>query len=204
MLWLYILLGILLGILLILLIPIRIRLKYQKEFELLLYIGFVKLRLIPAKPKKPKKEKSKGKSKEKTEEKPKEAEKNKNIIQEKGISWLVNLIKKVSELACGVLKDFFKHIIIKRMMLSIVIAEDDAAKTAINYGYYCSAVYPAVGIIVRSAKCKKYGIDIKPNFDENAKSSYYFDLDVKILVIWILAVIFGHGKEIIDVIKEFR
>lgn len=204
MLWLYILLGILLAFLLILLIPVRIRLKYQKEFELILYIGFVKLKLIPAKPKKPKKEKSKEKTKEKPKEKHKETEKNKNILQEKGVSWLVNLIKRISGLACGVLKDFFKHIIIKRLMLSIVISEEDAAKTAINYGYYCSAVYPAVGIIVRSAKCKKYGVDIKPNFDENAKSSYYFDLDVKILVICILAVILGHCKEIIDVIKEFR
>lgn len=204
MLWLYILLGILLFVLLILLIPIRLKLKYQKEFELLLYIGFVKLRLIPAKPEKPKKEKSKEKSKEKTEKKPEESEKNKNIIQKKGISWLVNLIKKVAELACGVLKDFFKHIIIKKLMLSIVVAEENAAKTAVNYGYYCSAVYPAVGIIVRSAKCKKYGVDIKPDFDENAKSDYYVELEVKILVLWILAVLIGHGKEIINVLKEFR
>lgn len=200
MLWLYILLGALLFILLILLIPIRMKLKYQNELLLSLYIGFVKLRLIPAKPKKPKKEKSK----KKTDEKPKETEKKKNIIKEKGISWLVNLIKKLAQLAGGVLKDFFKHIIIRKLMLSIVVAEEDAAKTAVNYGYYCSAVYPAVGIIVKTAKCKKYGVDIKPDFDENAKPDYFVELDAKIRVIWILAVLIGHSKEFLDVIKELK
>lgn len=200
MLWLYILLGILLFFLLILLIPIKIKLEYQNKLVLFLYIGFVKLRLIPSKPKKSKKEKSKVKTAEKT----KEPEKNNNIIKEKGVSWLVNLIKKIAELAGGVLKDFFKHIIIKKLMLSIVVAEEDAAKTAVNYGYYCSAVYPAVGIIVRNVKCKKYGIDIKPDFDENAKSCYYAELEAKIRVLWILAVLFGNGREIIDVIKEFK
>lgn len=200
MLWLYILLGILLFILLILLIPIRLKLKYQNELVLSLYIGFVKLRLIPSKPKKPKKEKSK----KKTDEKPKKPEKKKNIIKEKGISWLVNLIKKLAQLAGGVLKDFFKHIIIRKLMLSIVVAEEDAAKTAVNYGYYCSAVYPAVGIIVKTAKCKKYGVDIKPDFDENAKPHYFVELYAKIRVIWIMAVLISHSKETLDVLTEIK
>ena len=165
-----------------------------------LYIGFLRLRLIPAKPKKPKKEKSK----KKTDEEPKKPEKKKNIIKDKGISWLANLIKKLAQLADGVLKDFFKHIIIRKLMLSIVVAEEDAAKTAVNYGYYCSAVYPAVGILVKAAKCKKYGVDIKPDFDENAKPYYFVELDAKIRVIWILAVLIGHSKELLDVIKEFK
>lgn len=200
MLWLYILLGILLFILLILLIPIRLKLKYHNELLLSLYIGFVRLRLIPAKPKKPKKVKTQ----KKTDEKPKEPEKKKNIIKEKGVVWLVNLIKKLAQLADGVLKDFFKHIIIRKLMLSIIVSEEDAAKTAVNYGYYCSAVYPAVGIIVKTAKCKKYGVDIKPDFDENSKPDYFVELDAKIRVIWILAVLIGHSKEILDVIKEIK
>lgn len=200
MLWLYIILGILLFILLALLVPIGIKLKYQNELELLLYIGFVKLRLIPEKPKKHKKEKAK----KTIEEKPKEPEKKKNMIQEKGLSWLVSLIKKTAELAVGVLKDFFKHILIKKLLLSITVAEDDAAKTAVNYGYYCSAVYPAIGLIADSVKCKKYGVDIKPDFAEKAKSNYLIELEVKIRVLWIIAVLLGHGKEIIDVIYEFR
>lgn len=200
MLWLYILLGVLLFILLILLIPIGIKLKYQNEPELSLYIGFVKLRLIPEKTKKPKKEKTKKKKEDKTNE----PEKKKNIIQKKGLSWFVNIIKKTAELACGVLKDFFKHILIKKFMLSITVASDDAAKTAVNYGYYCSAVYPVVGLIVGAVKCKKYGVDIKPNFDENAKSDYFIELEAKIRILWILAVLLCHGKEILEVINEFR
>lgn len=200
MLWLYILFGILLFILLVLLIPVGIKLKYQNELQLFLYIGFVKLRLIPEKPKKTKKEKAKKKTENKTDE----PEKNKNIIKEKGLPWLVSLLKKLAELAGGVLKDFFKHIIIRKLMLSITVASDDAAKTAVNYGYYCSAVYPAVGLIAGAVKCKKYGVDIKPNFDENAKSNYFVELEAKIRILWILSVLLSHGKEIIEVLKEFR
>lgn len=197
MLWLYILFGILLFILLVLLIPVGIKLKYQNELQLFLYIGFVKLRLIPEKPKKEK-------AKKKTENKTDKPEKNKNIIKEKGLPWLVSLLKKLAELAGGVLKDFFKHIIIRKLMLSITVASDDAAKTAVNYGYYCSAVYPAVGLIAGAVKCKKYGVDIKPNFDENAKSNYFVELEAKIRILWILSVLLSHGKEIIEVLKEFR
>lgn len=200
MLWLYILLGILLFILLILLIPVGIKLKYQNEPQLFLYIGFVKLRLIPEKPKKPKKEKAK----KKTENKANKPETNKSIIKEKGLPWFVSLLKKLAELAGGVLKDFFKHIIIRKLMLSITVASGDAAKTAVNYGYYCSAVYPAVGIIVGAVKCKKYGVDIKPNFDEKAKSNYFVELEAKIRVLWILSALLSHAKEIIEILKEFR
>lgn len=55
------------------------------------------------------------------------------------------------------------------MSLSISVAGDDAADTAIKYGKYCAVVYPAVGTIVRVVKCKGYGVDINPNFSEKQK-----------------------------------
>lgn len=51
MLWLYILLGIVLFIALVMFIPITLRASYKEEFWCAVYIGFVKLQLVPAKPK---------------------------------------------------------------------------------------------------------------------------------------------------------
>lgn len=57
MLWLYILLGIVLFIALVMFIPITLRASYKEKFWCAVYIGFVKLQLVPAKPKKEKKKK---------------------------------------------------------------------------------------------------------------------------------------------------
>ena len=197
----YIILGIILLILIVLFMPIRVKASYDSDLTVTLYIGFVRLQLVPSKPEKKKRKKKKPK---KTENKEKKTEqKKKNIASEKGLSWLVETIRKVADLAQNVLKDFFRHIIIKNMMISITVAEGDAATTAVHYGYYCSALYPAVSIIARSTKCRHYGVDISPDFNEKAESHYAIDFSAKILVIWILALILKNGKKLIDIVKEF-
>lgn len=61
MLWLYILLGIVLFIALVMFIPITLRASYKEKFWCAVYIGFVKLQLVPAKPKKKRRRKLKNK-----------------------------------------------------------------------------------------------------------------------------------------------
>lgn len=187
MLWLYILLGILLVIFLLLLTPVKLKAAYNENFRCVLKIGFVKFSLYPPKPKKKKKPK-KADEEQKSEETKKES-----LIKEKGISWLFDLIKKIADLAVGALKDFFRHIIVKKLLLSISIAESDAADTAVKYGYCCSAVYPAFGIIVGAVKCKKYGVDISPDFEEKAKSAVNMELEARIKILWLLALVIKHG-----------
>lgn len=187
MLWLYILLGILLVIFLLLLTPVKLKASYNENFRCILKIGFVKFSLYPPKPKKKKKPK-KADEEQKSEETKKES-----IIKEKGISWLFDLIKKIADLAVGALKDFFRHIIVKKLLLSISIAGSDAADTAVKYGYCCSAVYPAFGIIVGAVKCKKYGVDISPDFEEKAKSAVNMELEARIKILWLLALVIKHG-----------
>lgn len=199
MLWLYILLGILLVIFLLLLMPVKLKASYNENFMCSLKIGFVKIQLYPQKPKK-KKKKS-----EKTEEKPEHEEKKKeSLIKEKGISWLFDLIKKIADLAVGALKDFFRHIIVKKLMLSINIAGKDAADTAVKYGYCCSAVYPAFGIIVGAVKCKNYGVDISPDFEEKAKSAVNMELEAKIKILWLLALVLKHGYKGLKLLADLK
>lgn len=187
MLWLYILLGILLVIFLLLLTPVKLKAAYNENFRCVLKIGFVKFSLYPPKPKKKKKPK-KADEEQKSEETKKES-----LIKEKGISWLFDLIKKIADLAVGALKDFFRHIIVKKLLLSISIAGSDAADTAVKYGYCCSAVYPAFGIIVGAVNCKKYGVDISPDFEEKAKSAVNMELEARIKILWLLALVIKHG-----------
>lgn len=189
MLWLYILLGILLVLFLLLLMPVKLKATYNEDFRCVLKIGFVKFSLYPTKPKKKKKKKPK----KADEEQKSEETKKESFIKEKGISWLFDLIKKIADLAVGALKDFFRHIIVKKLLLSISIAGSDAADTAVKYGYCCSAVYPAFGIIVGAVKCKKYGVDISPNFEEKAKSAVNMELEARIKILWLLALVIKHG-----------
>lgn len=203
MLWLYILLGIALFVALVMFIPITLRASYKEDFWCAVYIGFVKLQLVPAKPKKEKKKKVK-KQTPKTEQPKKATEKKPSLIKKYGIEWLLNLIKRVAELAVSALQDFFSHILIKKFSLSISVAGDDAADTAIKYGKYCAVVYPAVGTIVRVVKCKGYRVDINPNFSEKAETEINFDFVARVFVFRLVALAVKHGIKGLKLLAEVK
>lgn len=203
MLWLYILLGIALLVALVMFIPITLRASYKEKFWCAVYIGFVKLQLVPAKPKKEKKKKVK-KQTPKTEQPKKATEKKPSLIKKYGIEWLLNLIKRVAELAVSALQDFFSHILIKKFSLSISVAGDDAADTAIKYGKYCAVVYPAVGTIVHVVKCKGYGVDINPNFSEKAETEINFDFVARVFVFRLVALAVKHGIKGLKLLAEVK
>lgn len=204
MLWLYILLGIALFIALVMFIPITLRASYKKEFWCAVYIGFVKLQLVPAKPKKEKKKKKAKKQAPKAEQPKKKSEKKPNIIEKYGIEWLLNLIKKVAELAVSALQDFFSHIRVKKLSLSISVAGDDATDTAVKYGKYCAVVYPSVGTIVRVVKCNGYGVDISPNFSEKAETKIDFDFSARIFTFRLIGLAVKHGIKGIKLLAEVK
>lgn len=201
MLWLYILLGIVLAIFLLMLIPVSIKATYDDKFKCSVKIGFVPITVYPPKPKKPAKKKSKKSDDKSKEEKPKEKT---GLLKEKGLSWFVDLIKRVAELAAGALKYFFKHIIVKNFMLSITVADSDAAKTAIKYGKTCAAVYPAIGITAGAVKCKKYGVDIAPDFEENAKTEINMYLKARVLLFWLVTLVFKFGIKGLKLLLDIK
>lgn len=106
---------------------------------------------------------------------PKKEEKhNDKFLKELGLSGIVNLFTSITELAAGVLKDFFAHIIIKSFALSIKVGGKDAADTAINYGKVCSVVYPLTSAVISSMKYTHYGVDILPDFTKGAETKIEF------------------------------
>ena len=199
--WLYILLGIILLIFLILLIPIGVKVSYKGEVKAVLKIGFIPIRIYPPKPKKKKKDKKKEK---KESEDDKKKKKKPSIVKEKGILWLVDTIREAASLAAGALKSFFKHLVIKRFSLSISYHGKDAEDTAVKYGYFCLAVYPAVSILVKASKCKKYGVDISPNFNEGDQSRYAVDIYAYIRLLWIFAIAFRYGFKAIKLLIRLK
>lgn len=201
MLWLYILLGLILFVMLLMLIPIRVYAHYHREFECTLYVGFVKFPIYPPKPKKERRKK-----KLKTSEPKKQESKNekKSFVKEKGVVFVLELVKKIANLAHTVLKDFFKHILIKKLQLSIKIAGSDAADTAIKYGQCCSAAYPAVSIIASSMNCPKYGVDILPDFNENAKSDIKFEFMARVFVFRLVILVIKHGFRALKLLSELK
>ena len=207
MLWLNIIIGIILFIFLILLIPVGVRVCYNDDLLVELKIGFISIKLYPPKPEKPEKEKKKKKKKKpspKKEKEPKEKEKKPNLLKEKGVGWFVDLIKQVAVLAGGVLKDFFRRLVIKNMQISITYVGEDAQDTAVKYGYFCLAVYPAVSILAQASKCRHYGVDIAPNFDAKAKSVYYADVWVSIRILWVMGLVFKYGFRVIKILLALR
>ena len=66
---------------------------------------------------------------------------------------------------------------IKVLKLHITCAEDDAAKTAIDYGKCCALAYPFLGFLHTNMKVISKGEDINISCDyESKKSSYSFEL----------------------------
>lgn len=200
--WLYILLGIILLIVLLLLLPIGFKAGYQDEVRAVLQIGFIPIPIYPPKPKKPKKKPKKPEPEKPKEEKPKE--KKPNLIQEKGILWLIDLIREAAKLAVGALKSFFKHLHIKRLNVSISCCGEDAADTAVQYGYFCLAVYPAVSILVKAGKCRRYGVDISPNFKDGEETRFHADIYVYIRLLWIFALVFRYGFKALRLLLSLR
>ena len=103
----------------------------------------------------------------------------KTTFKEKGLNGLLNAFKEIAKLAGNLLKPIFKHIRIKQLDLNVTVAFDNAADTAINYGYFCSGIYPALAILLRVMKYDDYSVNIVPDFDKKEPEfDVYADLSV--------------------------
>lgn len=199
----YILLGILIFFAIILSLPVSVSIKYIDDFVCNLFIGFLKIQLYPQKPKSKKKKPKKEKNQPaKTTNQP--PKKKKNLFQRKGIEGVIEILQKSVDLANGVLKHFFKHTVIKDLKLSVKVAGNDAGDTALKYGAYCSVIYPLVGNVVNTIKCKKYGVDIMVNFEENAKTVIDFNAKINTRIFWLVKLVLKNIKKLSELINEIN
>ncbi len=202
MLALYIILGILGFLFLLTLLNINIYALFDEELSLSVRIGFIKLRLLPPKPKKPKKKRSKKKKEEKPAEPEPEKEKQpstlKKLYKQHGVTGLVNIVSELSKLAASTLKGLFSTLRVKKLVLDIRVAGEDAADSAIKYGYLCTALYPALGILMGIVKVKRYEINAAPDFSDEPKSRAYAEAHIKARI---LSLLIALVPRVIDALK---
>lgn len=190
-----IILWVLLALLLLLVtafsFPVRVSVKYSDNISLIVKYLFLKFPIDLNGEKKPEKKSKKAKSNlkqnpEPTKNKPTPKKENaavkwlKDTFKERGLKGLLNVFTEIAKLAGTFLKPIFRNIVIKKLDLNVTVAFEDAAQTAINYGYFCSGIYPALAVLLRIMKYKDYSVNIATDFD---KKSPEFDVYAEISLI---------------------
>lgn len=160
-----IILLVLLILAVLLLLPVSVKMSYETELFAELQYLFFHYRIAPQKEKKPKKKK-KGAPKQEKEEQEEEKNSISDIIKEKGLSGFLDILEEIARSVGGALKAIFHHATLSELTVQIAVCGEDAADCAVNYGYVCTAVYSAVGIITSEIRrYKKLDIDIRPDYD---------------------------------------
>lgn len=180
-----IILGIILFLAGLLFCPVVIRASFEDELIVKARYLFFSYTVIPQKDKEPKKTKKK-ETEQKEEEKDDTKSKIKEIFEQKGLGGFLGLMKEIFFIAHGSSQRLFRHLIISNISAYLVIATDDASQTALNYSYACAAVYPAFSAIVANCKCKKYSVQVIPDFNKK-ESEIKFSAKATIKLFFILS-----------------
>ena len=150
--------------------------QYKDEFELEVRWLFIKYKLYPPKDEKPEKEKKDDKKDPKKDKKPKKSKKTnpfKKFYNNQGLTGVVELINTTASIVNGMFKRIFKSVVINTLDIAILVTGEDSAKTAVNYGEVCAAVFPPVGLICSTMLVKKHDINITPDFIGSQSKAYF-------------------------------
>ena len=190
---LYVLLGIIALLMLILSFRITLNGEFFDEFKLNVQWLFIKIKIIPSKPKKekpPKKDKPVAENKDElVEETPEPTEKKENIFlkfyNNQGYDGVVQLVKNAAVSLGKMMSSLKKHIILRELYLWMTVSSGDAAQTAIDYGSLCQTIFPALSFICSNLTVKKYDVEIEPDFI-GIKNNAQFAFSVSVRPIFIL------------------
>lgn len=170
---LYILLGIIAFFVILLSVKFVVTVHYEDDVAVSLQWLFIKFDILPKKDehKKPKKDKKKKDEKPKEESEivpePKKKKQDNMFVRfyrNRGVSGVVQLLKDAANAVGGMFKRIGRAFFFEELIISLTVGAGDSAETAIKYGKICSAVFPAMGLIVSTMRVKKYNIEINPDF----------------------------------------
>lgn len=118
------------------------------------------------------------------------------ILENKGIMGFIEVLKLSIQNTWNLLKSFIMVATIKDFNVNMNIVGEDAADTAIIYGYVNSVIYPIVGAVVSNAQdVKKYNVNLNADFSEGADSSIDANILATIKITKAVMVIAEHGVE---------
>ena len=198
MLWLYILSGILgavlLLILLLLFVPVYARFRYDGEVFLRVRVLGIPVTLLPKKAEKatekpiPKKKKAKPtKEKPEKEKKPGFLDELKASFREDGVAATLGYLTDLAKLAVSAVGKVLAAVTVDGLRLELLIAAEDAADAAENYGKVCAAAYPALEVLGQVLHIKKRQVRIEPGFLVEKSDAY---TDVR-LHVWVCKVLWA-------------
>lgn len=186
----------------LLFMPVVLYADFKNELYLSVRYLFVKIRLLPEKPKKKKKaaKEEKDNEKPKAEQENETLEKLKGIVKKTGISGFIEIVAEISKIAAKGVMGIVRHVVISRLDVEIKNGGEDAAQTAINYGYISAALYPSVSIILNNVKkYKSARVQIFPDYDSR-DTTVKCSAKVKVKLWWI---VLSAVKTFIKMMKEF-
>lgn len=94
------------------------------------------------------------------------------------------------------IKKFLKHIKIKKVILNLTVAGQDAAQTAIEYGVACATVYPVTAMLSSCAEIRFKSINVKSDFNSK-KCEFGFSASVRLRAFFL-------GLTAFKVYKEYK
>lgn len=202
---LYMIGGILLFAILLLIIPLSFCFKYDGEPELILRYMFIKIKLVPPKEKA---EETKGSNQRKTEkESDKESKEKKSsfktLYKKRGLDGLLDIAKEAVSIIKTASQRILRHIVIKNLKVDLVIVGEDAADTAMKYGYVCAGIYPAISFIDSNITLKRKAVDITAGFNEK-ETRIFVETKVKIRPIFLLGPIIAAAFKSMKLILKIR
>ncbi len=174
----------------VLFLPLDVSLSFSENLHL--SVRFFGLTVYKLKDKSGRNSKKKTSDSSKTETPKKENEALglfKRLKEKYGFSGAVKQIFGFVKELLPHIKELLKHIKFKRTVLDITVAEDDAAKTAIEYGRVCAVAYPVLSGLESLADIKYKSINIRSNF-ESSESRFLFSGLIRTRVFFLLAAVF--------------
>lgn len=188
MLYIYIFLSVILFFLILLCCPVFLQLSFKESLSLKIKFLFFSINVYPPK----------NKDKLKKEIEKKDNRKNFvlvnskffNIIKERGFFGFLKILRYLIDFFLNSAKSLLKKMHITSFNLYLLVADEDAATLAINYGRVCTLVGYAKSVLLKDVNEKKYKIKIVPDFKSTRSEVdfftkiYFFPISVlKLLVI---------------------
>lgn len=118
------------------------------------------------------------------------------IYEDKGLVGFLQVLKVTIKNTWNLLVSFLKRATLRKLTIKLNVVGEDAADTAIIYGWANSIVYPIVGAIVENvAEYKDLDVQITPDFSEGADSSVLASAVATIKLTKLIAMLVESGVE---------
>ncbi len=194
-----IILSIIAVIAFLLFISVSLYIDYKEdEFKVWVRYLFIKIPVYPRNKKKRKSKKTEEKKPEKQDKQPEEKkEKKENFFtstaKSEGVGAIIEILSKIIEIVKDFSSSTLKHLKVKKLKLDVISAGEDAADAALNFGYACSVIYPALGALSGLIRFLKIpDVNITVDYDKKETTASLM-LQFKMRLFFLLAVILKYG-----------